>query len=184
MKKLFIVMFMAVVIAAWALPGFTAGGCQKHCGKKMMAHGEKGSCCTMMKELNLTETQQAEIDKLKQGCMESKKTLHAKIMELHQKQCQLMNAEKPEKDAINKIIDESAKLEAEMKKSGVDCKFKVSALLTPEQLKKMQEMKAKCGKAEGKGCCQHGQEAKVEAKAETAKCSQAASCDKAKKSCS
>jgi Spy/CpxP family protein refolding chaperone len=156
MKKLLNLLVIAVVITAVALPGFAQAKCEKH--KEMSAHKE--ACATMMKDLKLTEKQQAEIDKIKKSCMESHKDFHAKLAKLGEEKSKLMAAEKPDKKAIGKVIDKMAEISAAVKKICVDCKLKIRALLTPEQLKKFNEMKEKCCKhkasCQHKACCSHG----------------------------
>jgi Spy/CpxP family protein refolding chaperone len=140
MKKLFKLMLIAVVIAAFTVPGFAQEKC-KH--KKMMHHhGDEGKCL-MMKELNLTEKQQAEIEKLQKGCMDAKKDLQTKMEKLQEELHKLMAADKPVKESIHKAIEKIGKLSTEMKKICVGCKLKIRALLTPEQLKKWKEMMGK-----------------------------------------
>lgn len=149
MKKLLNLLVIAVVITAVALPGFAQAKCKKH--KEMAAHKE---ACTMMKDLKLTEKQQAEIDKIKKSCMESHKDFHAKLAKLGEEKSKLMAAEKPDKEAIGKVIDKMAKISAAVKKICVDCKLKIRALLTPEQLKKYNELEKKC--CTHKASCSHG----------------------------
>lgn len=162
MKKLFKLVLIAVVIAAFTVPGFTQEKC-KH--KKMMHHHGEDGKCHMMKELNLTEKQQAEIEKLQKGCMEAKKDLQTKMEKLQEELHKLMAADKPVKESIHKAIEKIGKLSTEMKKICVDCKLKIMSLLTPEQLKKCKEMKSKhqCCKYK---CCKHGHHGHKECKHE------------------
>ncbi|MCP5051543.1 MAG: hypothetical protein GY940_30525 [bacterium] len=148
MKKLFNVMLIVAVLAAFTIPGFAAGDCAK---KKGDCCSKGGGCEKLVKELNLTEKQQAQLDKMKKECMAAQKKLCAKIEELGKKKCALMGADKLDKNASFKIIDKLAKLNVEKQKNCIDCKLKVQSLLTPEQLKKMKELKAKC-KTKAKEC--------------------------------
>lgn len=148
MKKLFKGMLVAVVIAAFAVPGFSIDDCKHTCKETCLhQHGKEGKCCKAA-DLKLTEKQQAQMDKLHKECMESKKKIHEKIAELQEKKFKLMAAEKPDKKAIDKIIEEIGKLTVQGKKIIAGCKLETRALLTPEQLKKCKEMK-------GKKCCHH-----------------------------
>lgn len=152
MRKVFNLLVIAAVIAAFAFPAFAQVKCPH---KDKMVHKDP---CPMVKELKLTEKQQAEFNKIKEGCMVSNKDFHAKLAKLAEEKGKLMAAEKPDKKAIDAVIDEMAKIGAEVKKICVDCKLKTRALLTPEQLKKFDEMKEKCCKHEAScnhKCCSH-----------------------------
>jgi Spy/CpxP family protein refolding chaperone len=155
MKKLFKGMLIALVIAAFAIPGFSIDD-SKHTCKKTCEHqhGKEGKCCKAV-DLKLTEKQQAEMDKLHKECMESTKKIHEKIAELQEKKCKLMAAEKPDKKAIDKIIEEIGKLTVQGKKIIAGCQLETRAVLTPEQLKKCKEMMGKKCCHQGP-CCRHG----------------------------
>jgi len=56
----------------------------------------------------------------------------------------MLNADKPDMAAIEKKIDEQAKLWIKGKKEMIDHQLKVRSLLTPEQLKIWKEHKASC----------------------------------------
>jgi Spy/CpxP family protein refolding chaperone len=138
MKKLLILMFMTVIIAALAVPGYSDGKC-KHKDSEKHHHGMDGTCPQTAK-LNLTDSQKAEIEKLHKVCLENKKETQAKLTKLHHEIHKLMAAEKPDKKSIYRKIEKSGKLGIEMKKMCIGQKLKIRALLTPEQLKKWKEM--------------------------------------------
>jgi Spy/CpxP family protein refolding chaperone len=147
MKFLMNLILIAALLTTFTLPGFSCEECYKsgH-GHMIAAHcGYKGNCCDKLgKELNLTDKQQAKLDKMKKECMELHKKLGTEIAELSKKKCSLMSGDKMDKDAASKVIDKLAQLKASLQKNCLDCMEKVHALLTPEQLKKMKELKAKC----------------------------------------
>jgi Spy/CpxP family protein refolding chaperone len=148
-------MLIVAVFAAFTIPGFAGDKCCKsgHAHMKMAKCGVKGDCCgSLLKELNLTEKQQAQLDKMKKECVEVQKKLYSKIEKLTQKKCELMCADKKDKKAVFKTIEELAKLKVEQQKHCFECMLKVNSVFTPEQLKKMKELKAKC-KTKAKGCC-------------------------------
>ena len=120
----------------------------------MHQHGKEGKCCKAV-DMQLTEKQQAEIDKLHKECAANTKKIHEKIAELQEEKGKLMAAEKPDKKAIEKTIEEIGKLTIQGKKIITGCQLEIRALLTPEQLKKCQEMKGKkcCHQSH---CCLHG----------------------------
>ncbi|MCP4651909.1 MAG: hypothetical protein GY858_00785, partial [Candidatus Omnitrophica bacterium] len=87
----------------------------------------------------------------------------------------LMAADKPVKASIHKAIEKIGKLNVEMEKMKVDCKLKVMSLLTPEQLKKLKEMKGE------HKCCKQGDHEHKKCKQDKKKCKQ--KCKQAKKGC-
>lgn len=165
MKTLLKLILIAVVLTAFALPGFSGDACCKsgHGHVKAAHCGSGGDCCdNLKKELNLTEEQQAKLDKIKKECMALHKKVGAEIAELCKKKCDMLCGDKMDKDAAFKIIDKLAKLRVSLQKNCVECKVKFYSLLSPEQLKKMKELKAKCKsqcttrhKPHTKGCCDH-----------------------------
>lgn len=161
MKKLFKGMLIAVVIAAFAIPAFSNDDCKPVCKETgVHQHGKDGKCCKVV-DLKLTEKQQAQMDKLCKECMESTKKIQEQIAKLQEEKCKLMAAEKPDKNAIEKNIEEIGKLTVQCKKIAVGCQLETMALLTPEQLKACKEMTGKqcchqshcCKHKEHKGCC-------------------------------
>jgi len=185
MKTLVKMILIIAVTAALTIPGFAGDACcaSGHGHMKAAHCGVAGDCCEKMKkELNLTEKQQAQLDAMKKECMEVHKKLGTQIEELKTKKCQLMCADKMDKDAAFKAIDQLAKLNVEQQKNCIECMFKVHALLTPEQLAKMKELKAKCKAEATKGCDaqkghhEHGKKAACEH-------GKKAACDHGKKGC-
>jgi Spy/CpxP family protein refolding chaperone len=93
------------------------------------------------KELGLTPDQ---VNKIRQEML----TTHSKAIDLHAKVEhskleveKLMTAEKVDEKAVGAQIDEAAKAEAEMHKLHVGTLLHVRAILTADQLKKLEEMK-------------------------------------------
>lgn len=150
MKTLFKLMLTVMIIAALSVPGFTNDHCKQPCKKTAVhEHGKDGKCCAVT-DLKLTESQKAEFDKLHKTCADAAAKIHEKIAKLKAEKCKLMTAEKPDKKAIDIAIEEMGKLTVEGQKLMADCKLKIKAMLTPEQLKTLNEAKDK------DGCCQHG----------------------------
>ncbi len=162
MKKLLNLMLIAVVMTAFTFPGF-ADEKYKHKSKEMKTLHKKKGKCSLMADLNLTEKQRDEINKLKKVYMETKKKQTEKTKDIHKKTHDLMNLEKLDKKSIYKMIDESGKLFVEMKKMRFDYKLKLRAILTPVQLKKFTEMKSKYSQDlhhKQKTSCSHGKKKK------------------------
>jgi Spy/CpxP family protein refolding chaperone len=155
MKTLFKLMLTVIIIIAIAVPAFSNDTCCPS-GKKACAHehGKDGKCCTVT-DLKLTDKQKTEFDKFHKECSEATAKIHEKIAKLKAEKCKLMTAEKPDKKAIDTAIDEIGKLTVESQKIAADCKLNIRAMLTPEQLKKLNEARGKkdccccC-------CCDHG----------------------------
>ena len=84
---------------------------------------------------NLTEDQKAEIKKIKGEGHEKAEPQRKAMKELRSKLSALKMAENPDLQQINSLIDESAKMKAEMEKSRTASQLKVRSILTPEQRK-------------------------------------------------
>jgi Spy/CpxP family protein refolding chaperone len=76
--------------------------------------------------------------------------LHAKAVDLHAKMehakievVRLLAADKIDEHAVDAQVDEGAKAESEMHKLHIGTMLRVRGLLTPEQLKKLEEHKPK-----------------------------------------
>lgn len=150
MKTLFKLMLTVIIAAAIAVPGFSTDTCSQPCKKAAVhEHGKDGKCCDMA-DLKLTDKQKAEFDKFHKECADTAAKIHEKIAKLSAEKCKLMTAEKPDKKMIDTTIEEIGKLTVEGQKLMADCKLKIRAMLTPEQLKMLNEAKDK------NGCCQHG----------------------------
>lgn len=147
MKKLFNLMLIAVVIAAFVVPGFAD---QKCCDKSKKAgvhvHGKDAKCCDMT-QLKLTKKQQVEFDKMHKVCVDKKTKIHEKLAKLQKEKSKLMAAEKPDKNAIDKVIEMIGELSTKGKKVMAGCQLKIKALLTPDQLKVWTKMQGCCGHA-------------------------------------
>jgi len=137
-------MLIAVVMTAFTIPGFADEKCKNESKEMKTLHkNKKEGKCSLMKDLNLTEKQMDEINKLKQINMETKKKQTEKMKTINKKIHDLMNLEKLDKESIYKMIDKSGKLFVEMKKICVAYNLKLRTILTSVQLKKLTEMKTK-----------------------------------------
>lgn len=151
MKKLFNLMLIAVVIAAFVIPAFAETNCcDKHKTVGVHEHGKDAKCCDMT-DLKLTDKQKAEFDKMHKACVDEKTKIHEKIAQLQAEKSKLMAADKPDKAAIDKVIEAIGKLTTDGKKVMTGCQLNIKALLTPDQLKTWEKMHAGCDHA----CCGH-----------------------------
>lgn len=84
---------------------------------------------------DLTEKQKTEIKAIR---AESRKTMEPRnkeLRELRNKISELKRAENPDQTQINRLIDKSAQIQAEIKKAKTDAQLKTRKVLTAEQRK-------------------------------------------------
>ncbi|HEY5614421.1 MAG TPA: Spy/CpxP family protein refolding chaperone [Bacteroidota bacterium] len=93
----------------------------------------------MMKRLNLSEEQQAQVGKLRTDFQKQQITIRAKVQLAQVELRELMRADKPDKAAIEKKIQETSQVQAQQRLARVNHLLAVRALLTPEQQKMARE---------------------------------------------
>lgn len=97
------------------------------------AHGER-----MMNDIpDLTDDQKAQIKSIKEESRKKMEPQRAEMTTIRSKIAELKKAENPNQQEINKLIDKSALVKAEMEKSRTASELKVRSVLTPEQRKVM-----------------------------------------------
>ncbi|MBN1547285.1 MAG: periplasmic heavy metal sensor [Syntrophaceae bacterium] len=132
-----IVLRSVVVLTVLALASLAMAQ-EPHHKMKMMKYG--GSCIP-----DLTEEQDSQIKKLNldldKTVMPLKADLNVKKAELEK----LLLADKPDKKAVHKKIDEIMAFKTQLKKKKVDNQLAVSALLTPDQQVAFHKHHSKCG---------------------------------------
>jgi len=84
---------------------------------------------------NLTKEQTVQIKKIKEEAREKVAPQRKEIKDLRSKLSTLKMAEKPDMKQINGLIDQSAKIKAEMEKSRTVYELEVRSILTLEQRK-------------------------------------------------
>jgi Spy/CpxP family protein refolding chaperone len=93
---------------------------------------------------DLSEEQKSKIKAIKEENRKQMEPQRAEMKVIRAKLMELKSAENPNTAEINKAIDRSAMLKAEMEKSRTASELKVRSILTPEQRKVMdQKMKEK-----------------------------------------
>ena len=125
MKRIVFGIIAVVLVAAFA---FSQPGPQS----PMMGMGHMGK---IVKDLNLTEPQKKEFDKIKADMMKSMIANVSKLATSRVDMQQLLKADNPDKVAIEKKIDEMGDQAAQMGKMMVAQWFTVNKMLTPEQQK-------------------------------------------------
>ena len=101
------------------------------------------SVTELVKDLELTGEQQAQLRTLKQSSMEVQKVLMAKMRELAIAQARLLNQEKLDEEALIKGTEAIGQARTEIAKIRIKQLIAVQKILTPEQRTKMREkMKA------------------------------------------
>ena len=93
-------------------------------------------------KLNLTEEQKAKLEELNKTQREGMKEKRVKMSEAMKRQMDLMNAEEIDESKVMASIDEVFALRCAMAKDQVKRVIAVKNILTPEQIKKANEIKA------------------------------------------
>lgn len=112
----------------------------------------------MMKDLKLTDQQQAQMDKMRIEMKKQQVTLQGKIRLLRVEMQELMLAENPDKNAIQKKMKEVSDLQLQEKEAFVDHLFAVKGILTADQQKIWKQHMRQAGKGllEGRIMQRHG----------------------------
>jgi Spy/CpxP family protein refolding chaperone len=128
---------LSVALSAYAGNQPEKSGCKKGAEKMMK--------CNCFSKMNLTDKQKDEITAMKKAFVEQKMKQREEMSKLQTSIMEMINSDKPDNAAIEKKIDEQAKLWITGKKAMVEHMMKMKALLTPEQLKIWKEHMATCG---------------------------------------
>lgn len=129
---------LSVALVAYAGNQPAKSGCKKGSEKMMMN-------CDCFAKLNLTDKQKTDMEAMRKAFMEQKMKQRDEMAKLQTSIMEMVNTDKPDNAAIEKKIDEQAKLWVAGKKAMVEHMMKVKALLTSEQLKIWKEHMATCG---------------------------------------
>jgi Spy/CpxP family protein refolding chaperone len=133
-----IILRSLVVLAVLAMTSLAIAQ-EPHHMMKMQCGG--GPCLP-----DLTEEQQTQIEKSKLNLDKAILPLNAELDVKKAELDQLLLAEKPDKKAVYKKIDEIGSVKTQIKKMKVDHRLEVRALLTPEQRVAFDKQHSKCGK--------------------------------------
>ena len=154
-RKFFISIFTGLFLLFLSSTLIAQQGMQmrRHMGDSPRGDGQG----KMMQMLNLTEEQQAQIEKSRTAHMKEMLPLRNKVQEKQAQMRTLETAEKVDLKAVNKLIDEISSLKTEMAKNKAKHHQEVRNVLTDEQRVKFDSMpKGHHGFGErGKG--HHGQ---------------------------
>lgn len=90
-------------------------------------------------ELNLTDEQKTEIQKLESAMREEVKPLEQKAHELREKMGELWRAENPDEGAIIALHKQINKLHGQMGEIFIEYRFDITAVLTPAQRAELRE---------------------------------------------
>ncbi len=127
---------VSLMVFAFAL-NVEAGSRRGHRG-----HKDKGEMMARLCDnLDLTDDQQAKVEKLTVETKSETKALRQKLREMRKEMHWLWNAENPNEDAIMTNIEEMSAVKLELKKIGAELRLDIYALLTPEQKAKAVELK-------------------------------------------
>lgn len=90
---------------------------------------------------DLTDEQTDQIKEIRQAGKAENQKLRDKLYSIREKTNELKSAENPDLEAINALIDEGAKVKAEMLKNRTASEVEMVKILTPEQRKAYEKMR-------------------------------------------
>lgn len=137
MKKLIATMGVLSLVVG---TGFAQNKAQVADGRPPQRIEKTGKQERLMAEIpDLTEQQKTQIKSIRDENRKKMEPQRAEMKTIHSKLSELKKAEQPDVQEINKLIDRSAVIKAEMEKSRTMSELKVRGILTPEQLKVMDQ---------------------------------------------
>ena len=111
-------------------------------------HEGRGWQAELPKELKLSKEQKEPIKELGQKLRKELIPLRGQLEENQLDLQAETEAENPDMAKINRLIDESAKIRAEIAKKSIANKIAIAKLLTPEQREQWQELRQQRGRAD------------------------------------
>lgn len=145
MKKLTVAILSIVLVAMGAMFVFAQDGAGQKDGKrgfgKRGGH-HRGGHGMMLRGLDLTDEQKAQVKTIMQSSRESSKPLREQMKANRQKLQTLSDSGNFDQAQVQALADEQGKLTAQMIVEKEKVKSQISAILTPEQKAKAAEMKA------------------------------------------
>lgn len=143
MKKLTAAILSIVLVAMGAMFVFAQDGAGQKDGKR--GFGKRGGHHRggmMLRGLDLTDEQKAQVKAVTQASRESSKPLREQMRANRQKLQTLSESGNFDQAQVQALADEQGKLTAQMIVEKEKVKSQISAILTPEQKAKAAEMKA------------------------------------------
>ncbi len=142
MKKLFLLLFMATIVA-WAQP-------REFDDEDDAPVGQMFGGGRFIEKLDLTADQQKQFDKIRTDMQKKQIDLRSKIQMLRLDLKDLFNEDSPNKSNIASKINEISKLQTEAKLSHLDLWFEVNKILKPDQQKIWKEHRMMIGSRVGR----------------------------------
>ena len=128
------------VLALLTSAGFAQEGNIKTSEKQERAYVKHGKRGGLMADISdLTEEQKAQIKSIREDGRKKMEPQRKEMKVLRMKLMDMKSAENPNIEEIDRMIDDSAALKAEMEKTRTASELKVRGLLTPEQRKSVNE---------------------------------------------
>jgi len=99
-------------------------------------HGKHGKHQAMLDDIpDLTDDQKAQIKEIREESRKQMQPQREESKKLRLKMIELKSSENPDQKQINALIDQQAKVKADMMKARTASELKVRSILTPEQRK-------------------------------------------------
>lgn len=149
MKKFFVVLSSVALFALWAIPGFTQGpGMWRGGGPHGMGRGGGPGMMLpfMLKKLDLTSEQQAQVDQIMADHRNKLKALFSQMETAHEALATKLLASEPNTLTEADVSDQTAainQIRELLMQEGLKVTIAVRNILTPEQRAKAAELHAK-----------------------------------------
>jgi Spy/CpxP family protein refolding chaperone len=101
--------------------------------------------------LNLTPEQKTKLEELRKARQEEGKAIFEQVRKLRTELREAMNNPQADEKKIDGLIDEMSRVRASQMKNGLRSAREMEKVLTPEQLKKFREARARMGERRGFG---------------------------------
>ena len=145
-SKISALLVATFLVVAFSMPGLVQGQNQAAPAKEMKSRPQNMQKGPFANITGLTDVQKTKIKDLMYERNKDKQMMKAQLAEKKAHLRTLTLADAPDRNAINKTIDEMSALQGTMMKHSIDMKFNIKSVLTPDQYKEWE---------------MHGQQAKL-----------------------
>ena len=141
MQKIISTLTMALLIAGVGFAQTEVKGDHGHQKPMKEFKGKKGD--PIMQIESLSDTQRAELEKMKRQNRDATKPQREKIREMRHEIRTIETSENPDREQVNRLIDEKHVLEAQMEKDRASQRAKMRSVLSDDQKKELDVMMEK-----------------------------------------
>ena len=152
-SKISAFLVVTTLVVAFSMPRQVQGQNQAAPAKEIQSRPHNMQKGPFANITGLTDVQKTKIKDLMYERNKDKQMMKAQLAEKKAHLLTLTLADAPDRNAINKTIDEMSALQGNMMKNSIDMKFNIKSVLTPDQYKEweMHGQQAKLKNQRGKG---------------------------------